>query len=105
MVNIIAIILLVFSIGQIGLATLVLIGKFDPLLPKERNNLPAKVRKKARLLNAAAMIATSVIICIISAGLLLSQDMLLTVAAALFAITAIVILVLGTKLEGKYLKP
>ena len=105
MVNIIAIILLVFSIGQIGLATLVLIGKFDPLLPKERNNLPAKVRKKARLLNAAAMIATSVIICIISAGLLLSQDMLLTVAAALFAITTIVILVLGTKLEGKYLKP
>lgn len=105
MINAIAIILIVFSVGQILLGIATLTGKFEPLLPKERKKLPAKVRKKARLLNAAAMIATSVIICIISAGLLLSQDMLLTVATALFAITAIVILVLGTKLEGKYLKP
>ena len=104
MINALAITLIVASILQIGLAILVLLGKFDPLLPKERRVLPTKVRKMARLLNAIAMIASSCVFFIMSAGLLLNSYILLAVAAVTFCIVTIVMLVVSFHTEGKYLK-
>ena len=104
MVNTLAIILIIFSILQIGPAILVLFDKFDPLLPTERKKLPAKIRKPARNLNAVAMIAASAIFLIVSAGMLLKLDILLTIDAILFAVFAVVIITLAIKLEGKYIK-
>ena len=99
-----AIIILIYSIGQIALAVMVLTGKFDPLLPKERKNLPAKVRKQARALNAVAMIATSLVFCAVSVGLLFNLDYLLKIAATMFGVVVVIILFLGIKIEGKYFK-
>ena len=104
MLTIIAIIILAFSIGQIGLAILVLTDKFDPLLPKERKKLPVSARKKARTLNAAAMISTSLVFIVIGIGLLFNLGVLLNVAVVMFIAITIVILFLGIKIEGKYLK-
>ena len=75
MVNIIAIVLIVFSIGQILLGIATLTGKFDPLLPKERKKLPAKVCKKASFLNGISMIITSAILCLLGAGMLTSLNL------------------------------
>ena len=104
MINIIAIILLFFGIAQIDLAIMVLNGSFDPLLPKERKKLPVSARKKARTLNAAAMISTSLVFIIIGIGLLFNLGVLLNVAVVMFIAITIVILFLGIKIEGKYLK-
>ncbi|MCR4752820.1 MAG: hypothetical protein K5837_00150 [Candidatus Saccharibacteria bacterium] len=104
MVNIIAIVLIVFSIGQILLGIATLTGKFDPLLPKERKKLPAKVRKKARFLNGISMIITSTILCLLGAGMLASLNILINISAALMVIFIAIMLVISLKTEGKYFK-
>lgn len=104
MVNIIAIVLIVFSIGQILLGIATLTGKFDPLLPKERKKLPAKVRKKARFLNGISMIITSAILCLLGVGMLTSLDILINISAALMVIFIAIMLVISLKIEGKYFK-
>ncbi len=104
MVNIIAIVLIVFSIGQILLGIATLTGKFDPLLPKERKKLPAKVRKKARFLNGISMIITSAILCLLGAGMLTSLNILINISATLMAIFIAIMLVISLKTEGKYFK-
>ena len=104
MVNIIAIVLIVFSIGQILLGIATLTGKFDPLLPKERKKLPVKVRKKARFLNGISMIITSAILCLLGAGMLISLDILINIAAVLMVIFIVIMLVISLKTEGKYFK-
>ncbi|MCR4753552.1 MAG: hypothetical protein K5837_04010 [Candidatus Saccharibacteria bacterium] len=104
MINIIAIVLIVFSIGQILLGIATLTGKFDPLLPKERKKLPAKVRKKARFLNGISMIITSAILCLLGAGMLTSLNILINISAALMVIFIAIMLVVSLKTEGKYFK-
>ena len=104
MVNIIAIVLIIFSIGQILLGIATLTGKFDPLLPKERKKLPAKVRKKARFLNGISMIITSAILCLLGAGMLTSLNILINISAALMVIFIAIMLVISLKTEGKYFR-
>lgn len=104
MINIIAIVLIVFSIGQILLGIATLTGKFDPLLPKERKKLPAKVRKKARHLNGISMFATSLILCLLAAGMLTGLNILINISAALMVIFIAIMLVVSLKTEGKYFK-
>ena len=104
MINAIAIILIVFSVGQILLGIATLTGKFEPLLPKERKKLPAKVRKKARLLNAISMIATSVILCLLGVGMLVDLDILINISAILMIIFIAIMLPVSLKTESKYFK-
>lgn len=104
MVNAIAITLIIFSIGQIFLGLATIVGKFDPLLPKERKKLPAKIRKKARLLNAISMIVTSMILCVLGVGMLANLDILINSSALAMVIFIIVMLIVSFKVEGKYFK-
>ena len=104
MINAIAIILIVFSVGQILLGIATLTGKFEPLLPKERKKLPAKVRKKARRLNGISMLATSLILCLLAAGMLTSLNILINISAALMVIFVAIMLVISLKTESKYFK-
>ena len=104
MINAIAIILIVFSVGQILLGIATLTGKFEPLLPKERKELPAKVRKKARRLNGISMLATSLILCLLAAGMLTSLNILINISATLMVIFIAIMLVISLKTEGKYFK-
>ena len=104
MINAIATVLIIFSIGQILLGIATLTGKFDPLLPKERKKLPAKVRKKARRLNGISMFATSLILCLLAAGMLTSLNILINISAALMVIFIAIMLVISLKTEGKYFK-
>ena len=104
MINAIAIILIVFSVGQILLGIATLTGKFEPLLPKERKELPAKVRKKARRLNGISMLAASLILCLLAAGMLTSLNILINISAALMVIFIAIMLVISLKTEGKYFK-
>ncbi len=104
MVNIIAIVLIIFSIGQILLGIATLMGKFDPLLPKERKKLPAKVRKKACFLNGISMIITSAILCLLGVGMLTSLNILINISAALMVIFIAIMLVISLKTEGEYFK-
>ena len=104
MIYIVATILLIFSVGQTILGIAVLTGRFEPLLPKERKHLPAKVRKKARLLNAISMIATSAILCILGVGMITGLDILIYISAVAMAIFAIAMLVVSLKTESKYFK-
>ena len=104
MVNIVAIILFIFSAGQICLGVMTILGKFDPLLSRERKKLPAKIRKKAKMLNAISMIITSVIFCILGVGLLTGVDCLIKLSAILMAAFIVIMLIVSIKVEGKYLK-
>ena len=104
MVNIIAIVLIVFSVGQILLGIATLTGKFEPLLPKERKKLPAKVRKKAHRLNGISMLATSLILCLLAAGMLTSLNILINISATLMVIFIAIMLVISLKTESKYFK-
>lgn len=104
MINVIAIALIVFSILQIATGVATLKGKFDPLLPKERKKLPARIRKKARLLNAISMIITSAIFCILSVGLLLNLEILQVLSAILMTTFILVMLVISLKIEVKHLR-
>ena len=104
MINAIAIILIVFSVGQILLGIATLTGKFEPLLPKERKELPAKVRKKARRLNGFSMLATSLILCLLAAGMLTNLNILISISATLMVIFIAIMLVISLKTEGKYFK-
>ncbi|MBR0134341.1 hypothetical protein IJM16_03695 [Candidatus Saccharibacteria bacterium] len=104
MINIIAIVLIIFSVMQIltGIATIC--GKFDPLLPKERKKLPAKYRRKAQLLNAISMIVTSLIFCVLSIGMLLNLQILILISAILMVLFILVMLPISIKAEAKHLK-
>ena len=104
MINAIAIVLIVFSIGQILLGIATLTGKFEPLLPKERKKLPAKVRKKARRLNGISMLATSLILCLLAAGMLTNLDALINISAILMVIFIAIMLPISLKIESKYFK-
>ena len=104
MINAIAIVLIVFSVGQILLGIATLTGKFEPLLPKERKKLPAKVRKKARRLNGISMLATSLILCLLAAGMLTNLNILINISATLMVIFIAIMLVISLKTEGKYFK-
>lgn len=104
MINAITIILIVFSAGQILLGIATLTGKFEPLLPKERKKLPAKIRKKARLLNAISMIVTSMILCVLGIGMLTNLDVLINSSALAMVIFIIVMLIVSFRVEGKYFK-
>ncbi len=104
MINTVAIILIIFNISQILLGLATLAGKFDPLLPKERKKLPAKVRKKARFLNGISMIIASAILCLLGAGMLTSLNILINISAALMVIFIAIMLVISLKTESKYFK-
>ena len=104
MVNIIATVLIIFSVGQILLGIATLTGKFEPLLPKERKKLPAKVRKKARRLNGISMLATSLILCLLAAGMLVDLDILINISAILMIIFIAIMLPVSLKTESKYFK-
>lgn len=104
MINTVAIILILFNIGQILLGLATLAGKFDPLLPKERKKLPAKVRKKARLLNAISMIATSTILCLLGVGMLTRLDVIINISAFAMVSFIVIMLPISIKTEAKYFK-
>ncbi len=104
MINIVATILIIYSIGQIALGIAVLTGKFEPLLPVERKKLPAKVRKKARCLNGISMLATSAILCLLSIGMLTSIDILIYISAVAMVVFIIVMSAISLKTESKYFK-
>ena len=104
MINILAIILIVFSVSQIILGFATLTGKFDPLLPKERKKLPTKVRKKARFLNGISMLATSAILCLLGIGMLANLNILINISAIAMVIFIAIMLVVSLKTEGKYFK-
>lgn len=104
MINIVATILIIYSIGQVALGIAVLTGKFEPLLPVERKKLPAKVRKKARRLNGISMLATSVILGLLSIGMLTSIDALIYISAVAMVVFIIVMSVISLKTESKFFK-
>ena len=104
MINTVAIILIIFNISQILLGLATLAGKFDPLLPKERKKLPAKVRKKARLLNAISMIVTSTILCLLGVGMLTGLDIIVNISAFAMVSFIIIMLPISIKTEAKYFK-
>lgn len=104
MINIVATILIIYSIGQIALGIAVLTGKFEPLLPAERKKLPAKVRKKARRLNGISMLATSAILCLLSIGMLTSIDILIYISAVAMVVFIIVMSAISLKTESKFFK-
>ena len=104
MINTVAIILILFNIGQILLGLATLAGKFDPLLPKERKKLPAKVRKKARLLNAISMIVTSTILCLLGVGMLTGLDNIVNISAFAMVSFIVIMLPISIKTEAKYFK-
>ena len=104
MINTVAIILILFNIGQILLGLATLAGKFDPLLPKERKKLPAKVRKKARRLNGISMLATSAILCLLGIGMLTGIDALIYISAVAMVVFIIVMSVISLKTESKFFK-
>ena len=104
MINIVATILIIYSISQIVLGIAVLTGKFEPLLPAERKKLPAKVRKKARRLNGISMLATSVILCLLSIGMLTGIDVLIYISAVAMVVFIIVMSAISLKTESKYFK-
>lgn len=99
-----AIILIIFNIGQILLGLATLAGKFDPLLSKERKKLPAKVRKKARLLNAISMIATSTILCLLGVDMLTRLDVIINISAFAMVSFIVIMLPISIKTEAKYFK-
>ena len=100
MINVIAIILIVFSIGQILLGIATLTGKFEPLLPKERKKLPAKARRQARVLNALAMIQTGIAPIILSASLLFELNSLVIIAAIMYVVIAILVILAAVLVLG-----
>ncbi len=104
MINIVATILIIYSIGQIALGIAVLTGKFEPLLPVERKKLPAKVRKKARCLNGVSMLATSVILCLLSIGMLTGINALIYISAVAMVVFIIVMSAISLKTESKFFK-
>ena len=104
MINIVATILIIYSIGQIALGIAVLTGKFEPLLPTERKKLPAKIRKKARRLNGISMLATSVILGLLSIGMLTSIDALIYISAVAMVVFIIAMSTISLKTENKYFK-
>ena len=104
MINAIAIVLIVFSVGQILLGIATLTEKFESLLPKERKKLPTKVRKKARRLNGISMLATSLILCLLAAGMLTNLDILINISAILMVIFIAIMLPISLKTESKYFK-
>ena len=104
MINTVAIILIIFNISQILLGLATLAGKFDPLLPKERKKLPAKVRKKARLLYAISMIVTSTILCLLGVGMLTGLDIIVNISAFAMVSFIIIMLPISIKTEAKYFK-
>ena len=104
MINIVATILILYSIGQIALGIAVLTGKFEPLLPVERKKLPAKVRKKARRLNGISMLATSVILGLLSIGMLTSIDALIYISAVAMVVFIIAMSAISLKTESKFFK-
>ena len=104
MVNTVAIILILFNIGQILLGLATLAGKFDPLLPKERKKLPAKVRKKARRLNGISMLVTSLILCLLGVGILTGLDIIVNISAFAMVSFIIIMLPISIKTEAKYFK-
>ena len=104
MVNTVAIILILFNIGQILLGLATLAGKFDPLLPKERKKLPAKVRKKARRLNGISMLVTSLILCLLGVGILTGLDIIVNISAFAMVSYIIIMLPISIKTEAKYFK-
>lgn len=104
MINTIAIILIVFSVWQIIVGIATLMGKFNPLLPKERKKLPAKVHKKAKQLNGISMIVTSLIFIVLSIGMLLDLEVLQIISAILMAAFIIIMLPISLIAEGKHLK-
>lgn len=104
MINIVATILIIYSIGQIALGIAVLTGKFEPLLPAERKKLPAKVRKKARRLNGISMLAASAILCLLSIGMLTSIDILIYISAVAMVVFIIVMSAISLKTESKFFK-
>ena len=103
-INTVAIILIIFNIGQILLGLATLAGKFDPLLSKERKKLPAKVRKKARLLNAISMIATSTILCLLGVGMLTRLDVIINISAFAMVSFIVIMMPISIKTEAKYFK-
>ena len=102
LVSILAIILIATGTPQFVLGFLIMVGKFNPLLPKERKKLPAKVRKKAKLLNGISIMASGVLFCILGVGLLLNSEVLMIVAAAMMALLVIIVLPIGLMMEEKY---
>lgn len=104
MINIVATILIIYSIGQIALGIAVLTGKFEPLLPVERKKLPAKVRKKARCLNGISMLATSAILGLLSIGMLTGIDVFIYFSAVAMVAFIIVMSAISLKTESKYFK-
>ena len=104
MINIIAYVLIVFSILQIFTGIATIIGKFDPLLPKERKKLPAKHRKKAKMLNAISMIVTSLIFIAFSIGILLNNNTVIIASAIAMAAFIVVMLPVSIRAEAKHLR-
>ncbi len=104
MIQTIAIVLIVFSVWQAVNGVLVLLDKYNPLLPKERKKLPSRYHKKAKQLNGISMIVTSVIFCILSAGMLLNLSILVYISAVLMLAFILVMLVISLKSEAKHLK-
>lgn len=104
MIHTVAIVLIVLNVWQILTGIAVLLGKFDPLLPKERKKLPAKVRKKAQRLNGISMIATSAIFLVLCAGMLLDQNILIIISAILMILFIAIMLPISLKTEVKHLR-
>ena len=104
MINIIAFALIIYSTLQIYMGIATIRGKFDPLLPKERRKLPAKIRKKARMLNAISMFVTSGILYLLGIGMLLDLSLLIQISAVLMIVFIIVMAVISIKLEAKHLR-
>ena len=92
------------AIIQALLGVLTLSGHFDPLLPKERKKLPAKVRKKARTLNGVSMLGASAALLVLGLGVILYSNIMLILASILMVILIVVVMYYGIKIEGKYLK-
>ena len=100
----IAIVLLIFSDWQAINGVLVLLDKYNPLLPKERKKLPGRYHKKAKQLNGISMIATSVIFYILSIGMLLNNDIIVYISAGLMLSFILVMLFISFKYEVKHLR-
>lgn len=100
----ISVVLLIFSDWQAINGVLVLLDKYNPLLPKERKKLPPKYHKKAKQLNGISMIVTSAIFYILSAGMMLDNYIIIYISAGLMLSFILVMLFLSYKYEAKHLK-